>query len=287
MSLTTKNRRIYARRRIAATLLGLIILIIFIFFKFFKNPDTSAETVAVSPAEPSTVRMLELLPNGYNNKNILTRGDRKKYLKNGIVNSYTGIDVSFAQKKIDWEKVKKDGIDFAIVRVGYRGYESGKINKDEYFDINMSGAAEAGVGTGVYFFSQAINEEEAEAEAEFVLEQIEGYDIKFPIAFDWEEITESKARTDNISSEMLTKCAITFCQKIKEAGYRPIIYASLNLLRDQFEKYDISEISKYDLWLAEYKDYPEYQYHFKMWQYCSDGKIDGIDCLTDINLYFW
>ncbi len=223
----------------------------------------------------------------YNLDNIVDKNGYKYYYdSSGKKSSSLGIDVSYAQKKIDWDKVKSEGVDFAIIRLGYRGYETGILHTDEYFYDNVKGAVDAGVEVGVYFFSQAINIAEAREEAEYVLEKIKDMDITYPVVFDWEVISGNPARTDGISGDTLNKCAIEFCRKIEEAGYKPMIYASLNLLRDQYEKYDIDIISQYDLWLAEYKEYPEYPYDFKIWQYTNEGIIDGIDFKTDLNVYF-
>ncbi len=200
--------------------------------------------------------------------------------------SKTGVDVSYAQKEINWPKVKAAGVDYAMVRAGFRGYESGKLNIDEYFQKNMTGAQNAGLETGVYFFSQATTSAEAEEEAHFVLDLIKDYSITCPVAYDWEPVTHDDARTDDLAGEELCECALTFCRTIEENGYKPIIYASLNLLRDQFDKYDMEVISEYPLWLAEYKDYPEFPYKFVMWQYTDEGRVDGINYDTDLNLYY-
>ena len=200
--------------------------------------------------------------------------------------SKTGVDVSYAQKEINWPKVKAAGVDYAMVRAGFRGYESGKLNIDEYFQKNMTGAQNAGLETGVYFFSQATTSAEAEEEAHFVLDLIKDYSITCPVAYDWEPVTYDDARTDDLAGEELCECALTFCRTVEENGYKPIIYASLNLLRDQFDKYDMEVISEYPLWLAEYKDYPEFPYKFVMWQYTDEGRVDGINYDTDLNLYY-
>lgn len=238
-------------------------------------------------AEPGecTVPNINVTFSKYKTENFYSLGGLK-YYQDGEKKSRVGIDVSYAQKEIDWNKVKDAGIDFAMIRAGFRGYESGLLNTDDYFEKNMKGALAAGIETGVYFFSQAVNEKEAREEAEFVLNLISNYNVTYPVAFDWETISGDAARSDGITGEILNKCALEFCSTIENAGYKPVIYASLNLLRDQFDKYSIDVISEYDLWLAEYKDVPEYPYHFKMWQYTNEGVIDGISKHTDINIFF-
>lgn len=204
----------------------------------------------------------------------------------GETEALTGIDVSFAQKEIDWSLVGNSGIDFAMIRAGYRGYESGKLNTDDFFARNITGALNAGIEAGVYWFSQALNEAEAVEEAEYVLKLISPYSVTFPVAFDWEPVSSGPARTDKITGDELEKCALAFCRTIEEAGYSPVIYASLNLLREKYDKYTIDNISEYELWLAEYKNRPEYPYQFRMWQYTDEAVIDGIKYPVDLNLYF-
>lgn len=222
----------------------------------------------------------------YNLDNIISEGDKKYYYDNDELSSQLGVDISYAQKEIDWNKVHDSGIDFAMIRLGYRGYESGKINIDEYFDTNVQKASEAGVGVGVYFFSQAVNKDEAVEEANFVIDKIKNYNITYPVAFDWEDISHEQARTDDIDGQTLTDCAKAFCDTVSGAGYTPLIYSSLNLLREQFEKYDRTQMLDNDFWLAEYKEKPEYKYGFSMWQYTETGKVNGINDFVDLNIYF-
>ncbi|MGI5962970.1 MAG: GH25 family lysozyme [Lawsonibacter sp.] len=132
----------------------------------------------------------------------------------------TGIDVSFYQKEIDWQAVADDGVDFAIIRLGYRGYTEGGLRTDSQFEANLQGALDAGIETGVYFFSQAITPQEAEEEAEFVLQQLAQRPLAYPVVFDWEFITPGEqARTDMMDGDTLTQCALAFCRTIEAAGY--------------------------------------------------------------------
>lgn len=149
------------------------------------------------------------------------------FLHDGYQLSYTGderytyrlgVDVSEHQGDIDWEKVKAAGYDFAFIRVGYRGYgEAGRLCTDAMFHQNIVEAQSAGIDVGVYFFAQAVNE--AEAEADLVLQQLAGYQLQLPVVYDPESILDDEARTDNVSGEQFTKNTAVFCQKIKEAGY--------------------------------------------------------------------
>ncbi len=265
-------------------ILGSMIIVMLIIIRFIS---ASAQVVTVADeAENNDFSDFGATGSVYDVENIVTSNGFKYYYEDGVLKSHIGIDVSYAQKEIDWDRVGKSGVEFAIIRLGYRGYESGILNIDEFFNRNISGAAAAGIGTGVYFFSQAVSVAEAQEEAKYVIENIKSYDITYPVVFDWEPVTDSPARTDGMSGDMLNECALAFCKTISDAGYKPVIYASLNLLRKQYNMYDIDKISGYDLWLAEYKDYPEYPYNFKMWQYSNTAIIDGINYATDVNVYF-
>lgn len=207
----------------------------------------------------------------------------KNYIVDNEVVSYRGIDVSSFQGTIDWDKVKASGVDFAMIRVGYRGYGSGAIMLDDYFEANIQGATEAGINVGVYFFSQAISEEEAIEEANFVLEHIKNYDITYPVAYDMELITHDTARTDTLTGRQITDHTIAFCDTIKEAGYKTSVYANRRFL---VLKLDLSRLTAYDTWYAAYVSYPDYPYDFKMWQFTDTGSVDGIEGDVDINISF-
>ena len=205
----------------------------------------------------------------------------KNYYIDGLKANKTGIDVSYHQGNIDWETVKADGVDFAMLRVGYRGYETGNINVDERFHEYAEGALAADIDIGVYFYSQATTPFEASQEAEAVLKEIQGYDIAYPVVFDWEIVGEESARTNDVSADMLNECAATFCNRIAREGYIPMIYS---VKRMALTKLDMSRLSGFDFWLAEYREIPEYPYRFTMWQYASDGRVDGIEGDVDLNM---
>ncbi|MDE6833544.1 MAG: glycoside hydrolase family 25 protein [Ruminococcus sp.] len=198
-----------------------------------------------------------------------------------------GIDVSEFQGYIDWKQVKDSGIDFAFIRVGCRTYDDGGIIYDSRFKENLYSADRAGIKTGVYFFSQALTVEEAIEEADAVIECIEPFNITYPVVFDWEIIYEDYARTDEISIDSLADCCVAFCERIKEAGYTPMIYQNTSTL---LSKVDLPRIQNYDIWLAEYiedeEDEPTYYHDFKIWQYASDGKVPGIATDVDLNISF-
>ena len=194
-----------------------------------------------------------------------------------------GIDVSSHQGEIDWEKVKATGIDFVMIRTGYRGYSRGRINSDDYFKENIKGATNAGLKVGVYFFSQALTTREAEEEAAQVLDAIRGYDITYPIVFDWETVDADNARTNGAEGEVITEVAAAFCKKISKAGFTAGVYFNKS---QAYEFYDLEKLSAYEFWLAEYQLVPSLYYNFDMWQYTCEGRLDGIETTVDVNLSF-
>lgn len=222
----------------------------------------------------------------YDYSGLKLENGRYTYSENGEVISRTGIDVSYHNGNIDWNRVAADGVDFAILRVGYRGYESGQINLDSNFHSYINGALNAGLDVGVYFYSQAVNSDEAIEEANFVMEQIHGYDVKFPIIFDWEVTEEETSRTNNAAPHVVTECAAAFCDTITDGGYTPMLYGSRKFA---LMKLDLSKLPKVDFWFAEYKDghnEPSYPYNYQIWQYASDGSVDGIEGDVDMNICF-
>ncbi|MCH5272587.1 MAG: glycoside hydrolase family 127 protein [Lachnospiraceae bacterium] len=207
------------------------------------------------------------------------------YEKDGETVSIKGIDVSRYQEAIDWKKAAASGVEFAIIRLGFRGMgTNGTCELDPYFKQNVEGALAAGIKVGVYFFTQATNVEEAKEEAAFVIENLKGYDITWPVAYDTEEITSYKAaRANSLPREVRTACAKAFMEDIAAAGYTPVLYVNT---RWSILKLDMGQLSKYDLWYAYYGDSIYYPYHFTMWQYTASGKVDGIKGDVDMNISF-
>ena len=195
-----------------------------------------------------------------------------------------GIDVSEHQGDIDWGRVKAAGYDFAFLRIGYRGYgEQGTLCADAKFQQNIVNAHNAGVEVGVYLFSQAVSEDEALQEAGLVLEQLQGHSLELPVVFDPERIRDDAARTDNVTGEQFTKNTVLFCEKMKEAGYQPMIYS--NMLWEAFE-YDMEALADYPIWYADYEPVPQTPYYFSFWQYSEKGSVDGIAGNVDLNVQF-
>ncbi len=197
--------------------------------------------------------------------------------------SVLGIDVSSHQGAIRWGEVAESGVGFAMVRIGYRGWGNGELYSDEYMEDNLQGAENAGLKTGAYFFSQAISVEEAVAEAQFVLDALDGRELSMPIAFDWEYVNES-ARTAHVDIETVNACAVAFCETIREAGYAPMVYFNLDISNRLLDLQLIQE-QGYPFWLAMYSSMT-YPYEIKMWQYTEAGQVPGIDKEVDLNLYF-
>ena len=196
---------------------------------------------------------------------------------------FNGIDVSVYQGTIDWTKVSESGIDFAMIRAGYRGYgDKGSLVEDTMFAKNALGAKINKIDIGVYFYSQAINIEEAKEEAKFVVSLIKKYgiDVKYPIAIDTELSPMGTGRADNISKEKRTEVVKAFCETIKQLGYKPMIYANKYWLYDNL---NVQQISQYDIWLAHYIESTDYKYQYMMWQYTNTGKVDGITGNVDKN----
>ena len=210
----------------------------------------------------------------------------KKYNdeKNGIT-SKMGIDVSeFQGGDIDWKQVKDSGIEFVIVRVGYRAYgESGELVKDAMFEQNIEGALEAGLEVGVYFFSQAITPGEAVEEAEFVLDLIRPYKITGPVVYDTEEIKGDTARTDGNTRQEFTNYCKVFCDTVEHAGYDSMIYANMKWMAFTL---DMEELTDYDFWYADYHELPQNPYDYTIWQYSETGAVPGINANVDLNIWF-
>ena len=202
---------------------------------------------------------------------------------------YKGIDVSVYNRSVNWGLVKRDGIDFAFIRAGFRGYGSrGTLNEDPYYKLNMQGARQAGVPVGVYFVTQAINEDEAREEAYWVLERVRNYKIDYPIAIDIEapglENPNDIPRTQNLDKNTRTRIARAFCETIQNAGYKPIVYCNVYWA---YNYLNMSELSAYDTWIASYRDNnPGYNGKYSIWQYTSKGQVSGVLGNVDRNICY-
>lgn len=202
---------------------------------------------------------------------------RASYIYEGVTHAKTGVDVSEHQGPIDWTAVAGDGISYAMIRVGYRGNTEGYLHQDELFEQNLAAAQEAGIECGVYFYSQAISADEAREEAAFVLGILGSRELSYPVAFDF-ELSDGN-RIGHLDGETATACVRAFCDAISEGGYRPMLYGNAYDLQRLY----LSEL-EYPVWYAEYGMSPSWQGPISIWQYTSNGVVDGIGMTCDLNL---
>ena len=233
------------------------------------SEETEPTVQPTIPPEPNPYGPLDFQYNEHN------------YLTNLRTNSYSGVDVSAFQGDINWKRVARSGIDFAIIRLGYRGYGSGKLVEDEYAEKNLAGATQAGLPIGAYFFSQALSMDEAEQEIQFMLEILGDYRLDMPIVLDW-EIPAPDARTANMDARTLTEIQLYFCERLKTVGYQPMVYFNWHQSENL---YYLSELEDYPFWLAMYQDRMRFPWKVEMWQYTCTGRVPGISGDVDINVY--
>lgn len=222
--------------------------------------------------------------NSYNFDKYLKRENGYYKYEDDNYISKLGIDVSSYQGTIDWKKVEDSGIEFAFLRLGYRGYgDKGNILLDTKFEENYKKAKEEGLDIGIYFFSQAISVEEAREEAKFVLKNIQGKEIKYPVMFDLEKIKSDSARTDNLTSDEMTSFFLEFCKTIEESGYKAGIYGNAKTFTTKLK---IELFDNYYKWYADYQEKPLYPYDFSVYQYSESGKVNGITGNVDMDICF-
>lgn len=239
-----------------------------------KYADGKEEWVMISPYLPK---------HEYDFTKLVCQSELMKYYENGKKTSYVGIDISKFQDYVDFVKVKKAGIEFVMLRAGARGYGTGQLILDEYFSDNLKRATDAGLEVGVYFYSQAVTEEEAVEEANMVLENLGDYEISYPVAFDMELVENDTARTDTLTREQKTKITKAFLDTIAAAGHKTVIYGNKEWL---IKEIDMSKLTAYDVWLSQDEDIPDYPYNFTMWQYSFDGSVDGVAGYVNLNISF-
>ncbi len=236
--------------------------------------DGEEEWVLISPYLPK---------HEYDFTKLVCQSDLMKYYENGKQTSYVGVDISKYQDYVDFVKVKKAGIDFVMIRVGARGYGSGQLILDEYFSDNIKRATDAGLDVGVYFYSQAINKEEAIEEANMVIENLGDYQLAYPVAYDMELVENDTARTENLTRAEKTDIAKAFLDTIAATGRKTMIYGNKEWL---IKEIDMSKLTAYDVWLSQPADIPDYPYKFSMWQYDFEGSVDGIVGYVNMNISF-
>lgn len=218
--------------------------------------------------------------------------DGKTYTHNtkfDTFNKVVGIDVSMHNKTVDFNKVKADGIDFVYVRVGYTGYTKKKLslNYDPYYQENITNALAAGLQVGVYWYSQALNEEEALQEANMLLNVIGSYNITLPVVYDYEFAgvgDDGRLDSANLSKAQMTANSLAFLNRVSQMGYTPCLYANYSFLKNRVNASQISSIAK--IWLAHYNTSTDYPGDYEYWQYTSDGRVNGISGRVDMNVWY-
>lgn len=240
------------------------------------NRDGTEEWVMLNPF---------LTKNTYNLTGLEDKAGLKRYMENGKKISYVGVDISRQNGDVNFASVKAAGVDYVMIRLGGRGYNTGQITLDENFKKNIEGAAAAGLDIGIYFYSQAISQEEAVEEVNFVIQNLEPYraQVRYPIAFDMEFVANDAARIDGLSKEDKTNIATSFLEGVKAAGYVPMIYGDKEWL---IKEIDLARLKDYDVWLAQEEDLPDYPYQYTMWQYSTDGVLNGVTGEANLNICF-
>ena len=223
----------------------------------------------------------KLAANSYDTAKFVYQNPQMKYYVNGKQASWFGVDISSKQGIVDFEKLKKAGVDFVMIKVGGRGYSSGNIVLDSSYKDYMNGAKNAGLGIGVYFYSQAVDKDEVCEEAETLLELIKDYPVKYPVVFDMESVEGDMARTDALDVSTRTELARIFLKTIKAEGYTPMLYGDKDWL---VTKLDLEKLQDYDVWLSQEADTPDYPYEYTMWQYNKSGTVSGISGTAGLNI---
>lgn len=197
-----------------------------------------------------------------------------------------GIDVSKWQAEINWPRVKEAGVKYAMIRLGYRGSANGTLQMDSRFDENMNGAKNAGIPIGIYFFTQAVTVQEAEEEAQFVIDNLRKYAgwVELPVVIDIENLSDSRLDAANLSAEEKTAICKAFCEKIESAGYAAGVYSNKSYMYDDLNMRSLED--EYFIWMANYTMATDYRGKYSMWQYTSKGSVDGIEGYVDLNVMY-
>ena len=248
------------------------------------DPDTTGEELYyfqdVYGHTYSMYRNLTCVQSPYQMSGFSCQDQRMMY-SDDTYTSRLGIDISQYQGGIDWAQVKAAGFDFVFIRVGTRGYESGSIYEDECWAENLKEAKEAGLDAGVYFFSGAVSEQEAEEEADYIIEKLNGEPLELGIVLDVETIGSGTSRHDDLSAEQYTANTSAFCERVRAAGYNPIVYSNIFW---EATHYDMTKIGNYDVWYADYMTTPQTPYMYRFWQYTDSGTVPGINGAVDLDV---
>ena len=223
----------------------------------------------------------KLATNSYDTSKFVYQSPEMKYYVNGKQASWFGVDISSKQGIVDFEKLKRAGVDFVMIKVGGRGYSSGNVVLDSSYKDYLNGAKNAGLGIGVYFYSQATDRDEVYEEVDTLLELIKDYSVKYPVVFDMESVDGDMARTDALDVSTRTELARLFLKTVKEEGYTPMLYGDKEWL---VTKLNLEKLQDYDVWLSQEEDVPDYPYEYTMWQYNKSGTVSGISGTTGLNV---
>lgn len=240
------------------------------------NRDGSEEWVLISPY---------LTKNTFDFTKMEDKAGLKRYMENGRKTSYVGVDISKHTGEVYFPSLKAAGVDYVMIRLGSRGYSTGQITLDENFKENIEGAIEAQLDVGIYFYSQAITQDEAVQEANFVVQNLQPYkaNIKYPVAFNMGFVSNDDSRIEGLSRDDKTAVTVSFLEAVRAAGYVPMIYGDKEWL---IKEVDLTKLQDYDVWLSQEEEIPDYPYRYAMWQYNTDGVLNGIDGGADLNICF-
>lgn len=234
------------------------------------RPDGSEQWIMINSYLPQ---------NNYEEIGFVYEEPIMRYFQDGAKHSFLGTTLKADDGEIDFEALRKAGVEFVMIRIGYRGYESGELNLDGKYYENVQKADDANLKVGVYFESAAISEQEGLEEAEYVITHLAEMHITYPVVFRMEMDPNQKARMDSLTKVEISKITNSFCDRVAESGLRPMVFGTKYWL---LRKMDLSLMKDYDFWLSQEGEKPDYPYAFSMWQYNNAKKIDGIS--TDIPL---
>ena len=281
---TIRRNGLYIFVSVFVVLLALALLIAYFLKRPKEEPDPHAGQVYLYDGyDWIWMTPLEGVPVNELTADVFADSGAVRYLGTKY-DTLRGVDVSEHQMEIDWNKVAASGVDYAYIRLGRRGYTEGGLFEDPWYQRNLKGANAAGLKTGVYFFSQAVNVAEAIEEAQFVIERILQYRVDIPVVYDWEKVADPNARTAELSVQTRTDCAVAFCETIRRAGYTPCVYFNRNL---GYYGYDLTRLMDYMFWFSLPESrFPNFYYACDMWQYSFTETVPGIEGATDMNLWF-
>lgn len=283
----TRREKAQVPIKIAIATVALLLVVAILQLPVFSSPSADASQDAQDTRQPSANQISasvsdpnKVFRSAFDWSNLKSEGDRLSYVVDGKTLSRCGIDVSEHSGDIDWKAVADDGVDFAYIRLGYRATADGAIHLDTHYKRNIKQAQAAGLDVGVYFYSQAANEDEAVEEANYVCDTLGDLDLRYPIAFDMEPSATGTDRISALSNSERSAAAQAFCKQVASRGYRVIIYGS----RSDLASYSLKDFADYGFWYAEYADKPSLSLQMGIWQYSDKATVDGIDEKVDLDL---